>query len=116
MTKQVFEANQPQVFNLTVAGARRSDATTSDGNVIEGVVILFRGTLPVIIDGEEVDVTKKWFRTTSVIDALIMSIDDNVAALAANVLDGDYMSLRGLNAIVSVFNGDDDELHYKLEF
>lgn len=116
MTKQVFEANQPQVFNLVIAGARRSDATTGNNEIVEGVVILFRGSVPVIINGEEVDVNKKWFRATSVIDALIMSIDDATAALAADVLEGNWMSLRGLTARVSVFDGDDNELHYKLEF
>ena len=116
MAKQVFEANQPQVFNLVIAGARSSNATTGNNDIVEGVVILFRGTVPVIIDGDKVYVTKKWFRITTVIDALIMSEDDNVAAKAAAVLDGDYMSLRGTVAKVSVFEDEDAELHYKLEF
>ena len=111
---QVNEGNNPRVFNLTVAGARRSDAATSNG-IIEGAIVLFRNTLPVIIDGEEVNTNKKWFPVNKVVDALIMSEDDGIAAKAANVLDGDYMSLRGLTAIVSVFDGEDG-LHYKVEF
>ena len=43
-------------------------------------------------------INKKWFAVNNVVDALIMSIDDNVAAKAAAVLDGDYMSLRGIVA------------------
>lgn len=112
----VSEANQPRVFNLTIAGARCNDATTSDGTVIEGVVILFRDSLPVIINGEEISANKKWFRTTSVVDALIMSEDDTVAAKAVAVMDGDWMSLRGITAKISVFEDEDAELHYKLEF
>ena len=112
----VNEGNNPRVINTTIMGARRLDATTSDGSSIEGVVILLRESIPAVINGEPKAINKKWFAVNNVIDALIMSEDDNVAALAANVLDGDYMSLRGLTAIVSVFNGDDDELHYKLEF
>lgn len=112
----VSEANQPRVFNLAIAGARRNDATTSDGTVIEGVVILFRDSLPVIINGEEINVNKKWFRTTSVVDALIMSENDAVAAKAVAVMDGDWMALRGVTAQVSVFEDEDAELHYKLEF
>lgn len=115
-TAAVQEANQPRVFNLTIAGARRNDATTSDGTVIEGVVILFRGSLPVIIDGEEINAAKKWFRTTTVVDALIMSEDDNTAAKAISVMEGDWMALRGTIAKVSVFEDEDAELHYKLEF
>ena len=110
----VQEANQPRVFDLTVAGARRSDAATSNG-IVEGVVILFRNVLPVVINGEEVKITKQWFRIDTIVDALKMSEDDGIAAKAANVLDGDYMSLRGLTAIVSVFDGEDG-LHYKVEF
>lgn len=113
-TAAVQEANQPRVFDLTVAGARRSDAATSNG-IVEGVVILFRNVLPVVINGEEVKINKKWFRIDTIVDALIMSEDDGIAAKAANVLDGDYMSLRGLTAIVSVFDGEDG-LHYKVEF
>lgn len=112
----VVEANQPRVFNLTIAGARRNDATTSDGTVIEGVVILFRDSLPVIINGEEINANKKWFRTTTVIDALIMSTNDAVAAKVVAVMDGEWMALRGVTAQVSVFEDEDAELHYKLEF
>ena len=115
-TAAVQEANQPRVFNLVIAGARRNDATTSDGTVIEGVVILFRDNIPVVINGEEVAVNKKWFRTTTIVDALIMSEDDGTAAKAANVLEGDFMSLRGLTAQIKVFEDEDAELHYKLEF
>ena len=113
---QVSEANEPRVFNLVIAGARRNDATTSDGTVIEGVVILFRDNIPVVINGEEVAVNKKWFRTTTIIDALIMSTNDAVAAKAAAAIDGEWMALRGLTAKVSVFEDEDAELHYKLEF
>lgn len=112
----VSEANQPRVFDLVIAGARRNDAKTSDGSTIEGVVILFRGTIPVIINGEEVAVNKKWFRTISIIDALIMSEDDSVAEKAVAATDGDWMSLRGISARISVYEDDDAELHYKLEF
>ena len=115
-TAAVQEANQPRVFNLAIAGARRNDATTSDGTVIEGVVILFRDSLPVIINGEEISATKKWFRTTTVIDALIMSTNDAVAAKAVAVMEGEWMALRGVTAQVSVFEDEDAELHYKLEF
>lgn len=115
-TAAVQEANEPRVYNLTIAGARRNDATTSDGTVIEGVVILFRDSLPVMINGEEINATKKWFRTTTVIDALIMSENDSVAAKAVAVMDGEWMALRGVTAQVSVFEDEDGELHYKLEF
>lgn len=115
-TAAVNEANQPRVFNLVIAGARRNDATTSDGTVIEGVVVLFRGNIPVIIDEEEVNVSKKWFRTTAIVDALIMSEDDKVAMKAGNVMDGDWMSLRGITAKISIFEDENNELHYKLEF
>lgn len=113
---QVVEANQPRVFDLVIAGARRNDAKTSDGSTIEGVVILFRGTIPVIINGEEVAVNKKWFRTISIIDALIMSEDDSVAEKAVAATDGDWMSLRGISTRISVYEDDDAELHYKVEF
>lgn len=113
---QVVEANQPRVYNLTIAGARRNDATTSDGTVIEGVVILFRDSLPVMINGEEISANKKWFRTTTIIDALIMSENDLVAAKATEAMEGNFMALRGTVAKVSVFEDEDGELHYKLEF
>ena len=116
VTTAVQEANEPRVFNLVIAGARRNDATTSDGTIIEGVVMLFRDNVPVVINGEEVAVNKKWFRTTTIVDALIMSTNDAVAAKAAAVMDGEWMALRGLTAKVSVFEDEDAELHYKLEF
>lgn len=112
---QVNEANQPRVFNLTIAGARRSDATTSNGGIIEGAIVLFRNTLPVIIDGEEVNTNKKWFPINKVVDALIMSEDDGIAAKAADVIEGNFMTLRGTVARISVFDGEDG-LHYKVEF
>ncbi len=115
-TAAVKEANQPRVFNLAIAGARRNDATASDGTIIEGVVILFRDSLPVIINGEEISANKKWFRTTTIIDALIMSTNDAVAAKAVAAMNGEWMALRGLIAKISVFDRDDGELHYKLEF
>ena len=115
-TAAVNEGNNPRVINTTIMGARRLDATTSDGSSIEGVVILLRESIPAVINGEPKAINKKWFAVNNVIDALIMSEDDNVAALAATVLEGNWMSLRGLTARVSVFNGDDDELHYKVEF
>ena len=111
----VQEANQPRVFNLTIAGARRSDATTSNGGIIEGAIVLFRNTLPVIIDGEEVNTNKKWFPINKVVDALIMSEDDGIAAKAADVIEGNFMTLRGTVARISVFDGEDG-LHYKVEF
>lgn len=116
VTTAVQEANQPRVYNLVIAGARRNDAKTSDGTIIEGVVILFRGSIPVIIDGKEVAASKKWFRTISIIDALIMSEDDSVAEKAVAATDGDWMSLRGISARISVYEDDDAELHYKVEF
>lgn len=115
-TAAVQEANEPRVYNLTIAGARRNDATTSDGTVIEGVVILFRDSLPVMINGEEISANKKWFRTTTIVDALIMSENDAVAAKAVAVMDGEWMALRGVTAQISVFEDEDGELHYKLEF
>lgn len=115
-TAAVQEANEPRVFNLVIAGARRNDATTSDGTVIEGVVILFRDSLPVMINGEEISANKKWFRTTTIIDALIMSENDLVAAKATEAMEGNFMALRGTVAKVSVFEDEDGELHYKLEF
>ena len=111
----VQEANQPRVFNLTIAGARRSDATTSNGGIIEGAIVLFRNTLPVIIDGEEVNTNKKWFPINKVVDALIMSEDDGIAEKAADVIEGNFMTLRGTVARISVFDGEDG-LHYKVEF
>ena len=111
---QVNEGNNPRVFNLTVAGARRSDAATSNG-IIEGAIVLFRNTLPVIIDGEEVNTNKKWFPVNKVVDALIMSEDDGIAAKAADVIEGNFMTLRGTVARISVFDGEDG-LHYKVEF
>ena len=110
------EANQPQVFNLTLAGGRRYDVTTREGENLEGAIVLFREPLPVMIDGEEKSANKKWFALTTIVDALIMSIDDGVAAKAANVLEGDFMSLRGLVAQISIYTDDEQELHYKLEF
>ena len=115
-TAAVNEGNNPRVINTTIMGARRLDATTSDGSSIEGVVILLRESIPAVINGESKAINKKWFAVNNVIDALIMSEDDNVAAKAAAVLDGDYMSLRGTVAKVSVFEDEDAELHYKLEF
>lgn len=113
----VSEANQPRVFSLTIAGGRRNDAIKSDGSVIEGVVVLFRGTLPVVINGEEIAANKKWFAANAIIDALIMSENDSVAAKAVAAMNGEWMALRGVSAKISVFDGENDaELHYKLEF
>lgn len=124
MSKQVFsavttavqEANEPRVFNVLVAGGRRNDATTEKGDTIEGINLYLRTPIPVIIDGEEVDVLKKWFRLSSVIDALIMSEDDKVAERAIAVEDGNYMSLRGVTAKITVFEDENGELHHRLEF
>lgn len=113
---QVVEANEPRVFNILVAGARRNDATTEKGDTIEGINLYLRTPIPVIIDGEEVDVLKKWFRLSSVIDALIMSEDDKVAERAITVEDGNYMSLRGVTAKITVFENENGELHHRLEF
>lgn len=110
------ESNKAQVYNLTIAGGRRYDATTRESGVLEGAIVLFREPLPVIIDGEEKNANKKWFALTNLVDALIMSKDDSIAAKAANVLDGDLMSLRGIVAHISVYTDDEQELHYKLEF
>lgn len=115
-TAAVQEANQPRVFNVLVAGARRNDATTEKGDTIEGINLYLRTPIPVIIDGEEVDVLKKWFRLSSVIDALIMSEDDSVAARVAAILDGYYMSIRGVTAKITVFEDENGELHHRLEF
>ena len=112
----VNEVTKPQVYNLTIAGGRRYDATTRENGVLEGAIVLFREPLPVIIDGEEKKANKKWFALTNLVDALIMSEDDSIAAKAANVLDGDLMSLRGIVAQISVYTDDEQELHYKLEF
>lgn len=113
---QVSEANQPRVYNSLIAGGRRNDAKTSDGGVIEGINVYLRDAIPVIIDGEEKMVNKKWFAINMVIDALIMSEDDSVAAKAVAVMDGDYMALRGATARISVYEDADGELHYKVEF
>ena len=110
------EVTKPQVYNLTIAGGRRYDATTRESGVLEGAIVLFREPLPVIIDGEEKNANKKWFALTNLVDALIMSEDDSIAAKAANVLDGDLMSLRGIVAHISVYTDDEQELRYKLEF
>ena len=105
-----------QVINTVIMGARRYDATRNDGTILEGMVVLFKDALPILIDGESKTANKKWFAINAVVDALIMSENDSVAEKATAVLDGDYMSLRGLSVKVSVFDGDDSELHYKVEF
>ena len=110
------ESNKTQVLNLTIAGGRRYDATTRESGVLEGAIVLFREPLPVIIDGETKNANKKWFALTNLVDALIMSEDDSIAAKAVNVLEGDIMSLRGIVAHISVFEDEEGELHYKLEF
>ena len=110
------EVTKPQVINTTIMGARRYDATTGNGETLEGMIILFKDGFPVMIDGEEKIVNKKWFAINSVIDTLIMSADDAVAARVAPLLDGDYMSLRGVAAQISIYTDDEQELHYKLEF
>ena len=110
------EPNKAQVFNTVIMGARRYDATRNDGTILEGIVVLFKDSFPIIIDGEIKTANKKWFAMNAIVDALIMSEDDSIAAKATNVLDGDYMSLRGLSVKISVFDGDDNELHYKVEF
>ena len=113
----VQESNKAQVINTTIMGARRYDATTGNGDTIEGLIVLFKDSIPAFIDGEPKAINKKWFGVNNVVDALIMSEDDTVAARVAAVLDGDYMSLRGIVAHLTIYNGeDDDELHYKLEF
>ena len=112
----VQESNKAQVINTTVMGARRYDATTGNGDTIEGLIVLFKDSIPALIDGEPKDINKKWFGVNNIIDALIMSEDDAVAARVAAILDGDYMALRGAVAHISVFEGEDGELHYKLEF
>lgn len=113
----VKEANAPQVINSTVMGARRCDATKSNGDILEGVIILFKDSFPIVIDGEMRTANKKWFTISNVLDSLIMSEDDEVASRVDSVLSGNYMSLRGISAHLTIYNGeDDDELHYKLEF
>ena len=112
----VQESNKAQVINIRIAGARRCDAITRDGESLEGLVLLFRDPIPVIIDGEVRTANKKWFTTNAVVDALIMSENDDTAAKVADVLNGDFMSLRGITATISVFDGEDGELRYKLEF
>ena len=116
-TAAVKEANAPQVINSTIMGARRCDATKNNGDILEGVIILFKEPFPIVIDGEMRTANKKWFTISNVIDSLIMSEDDNVASRVDNILSGNYMSLRGISAHLTIYNGeDDDELHYKLEF
>ena len=115
-TAAVNEVIKPQVINAVIAGARRCDATTRDGSILEGVVVLFRDAIPALIDGEEKAVNKKWFAVNNIIDALIMSEDDATAAKAAEAMEGNFMALRGLTAKISVFTGEDEELHYKVEF
>ena len=110
------EPNKAQVYSLTIAGGRRYDATTRESGVLEGAIVLFREPLPVIIDGEEKNANKKWFALTNLVDALIMSEDDSIASLATEVMEGNLMALRGTVAKITVFDGEDGELHYKLEF
>ena len=112
----VNEVTKPQVIKTTIAGGRRYDATTGNGDTLEGVIILFREGIPAVIDGERKTVNKKWFGINTVIDALIMSEDDSIAAKAAEAMEGDFMALRGVDANISVFEDEDGELHYKLEF
>ena len=112
----VQESNKAQVINTVIMGARPYDATLADGSKLGGMIVLFKDSFPILIDGEIKTANKKWFAVNVIVDALIMSVDDNIAAKAVNVLDGDFMSLRGLIAKISVFDGDDGELHYKLEF
>ena len=112
----VNEPNKAQVINTIIMGARRYDATLNDGSSLDGMIVLFKDSLPIFIDGEAKTANKKWFAVNTVVDALIMSADDSVAARVAAILDGDYMSLRGVAAHISVFDGEDGELHYKLEF
>ena len=110
------EVAKPQVINTTIMGARRYDATTGNGDTIEGLIVLFKDSIPALIDGEPKAINKKWFGVNNVVDALIMSEDDAVAARVAPLLDGDYMSLRGVAAQISIYTDDEQELHYKLEF
>ena len=110
------EVTKPQVIKTTIAGGRRYDATTGSGDTLEGVIILFREGIPAVIDGERKTVNKKWFGINTIIDALIMSEDDGTAALAAEAMEGNFMALRGVDANISVFEDEDGELHYKLEF
>lgn len=115
-TEATVQESKAQVINIRIAGARRCDAITRDGESLEGLVLLFRDPIPVIIDGEIRTANKKWFATNVVVDALIMSENDDTAAKVADVLNGDFMSLRGITATISVFDGEDGELRYKLEF
>ena len=110
------EVTKPQVIKTTIAGGRRYDATTGNGDTLEGVIILFREGIPAVIDGERKTVNKKWFGINTVIDALIMSEDDAIAAKAAEAMEGNFMALRGVDANISIFEDEDGELHYKLEF
>ena len=110
------EVTKPQVIKTTIAGGRRYDATTGSGDTLEGVIILFREGIPAVIDGERKTVNKKWFGINTVIDALIMSEDDAIAAKAAEAMEGNFMALRGVDANISVFEDEEGELHYKLEF
>ena len=112
----VQEVAKPRVIKTTIAGGRRYDATTGSGDTLEGVIILFREGIPAVIDGEPKAINKKWFSVNTVIDALIMSEDDTTAAKAAEVMEGDFMVLRGVTAQISIFEDEDGELHYKLEF
>ena len=112
----VNEVTKPQVIKTTIAGGRRYDATTGSGDTLEGVIILFREGIPAVIDGERKTVNKKWFGINTVIDALIMSENDDTAAKAAEAMEGNFMALRGVDANISVFEDEDGELHYKLEF
>lgn len=110
------ESNKTQVINSTVMGARRCDATKNNGDILEGIIILFKDPFPIVIDGEMRTANKKWFTISNVIDSLIMSEDDNVASRVDSILSGNYMSLRGISAHISVFEDEEGELHYKLEF
>ena len=112
----VQEVAKPQVIKTTIAGGRRYDATTGNGDTLEGVIILFREGIPAVIDGERKTVNKKWFGINTVIDALIMSENDDTAAKATEAMEGNFMALRGVDANISVFEDEDGELHYKLEF
>ena len=47
----VQESNKAQVINTTIMGARRYDATTGNGETLEGMIILFKDGFPVMIDG-----------------------------------------------------------------
>ena len=112
----VNEPNKTQVINTVIMGARPYDATLADGSKLGGMIVLFKDNFPILIDGEIKTANKKWFAINVVVDALIMSEDDAVSERVFQVAEGNFMALRGLTAQIKVFEDEDSELHYKLEF